>query len=139
MVDPWESPVACSHTPVALPRNSPVPSLPIVSSSSCCMVVSYLRFVGFGGGPGVAEPAGEGIDRRPRVRPRPALPTATRRFPWCAVRSVNGRGCDVVAAVAAEDDLSRYRILARGCPLGGYKRHRRGFCYFCSLHVGHIF
>ena len=104
MVDPWDSPVACSHTPVALPRNSPVPSLPIVSSSSCCMVVSYLRFVGFGGGPGVAEPAGEGIDRRPRVRPRSALPTAARRFPWCAVRSVNGRGCDVVAAVAAEDD-----------------------------------
>lgn len=68
------------------------------------MVVSDLRFVGFGGGPGVAEPAGEGIDRRPRVRPRPALPTAARRFPWCAVRSVNGRGCDVVAAVAAEDD-----------------------------------
>ena len=104
MVDPWDSPVACSHTPVALPRNSPVPSLPIVSSSSCCMVVSYLRFVGFGGGPGVAEPAGEGIDRRPRVRPRPALPTAARRFPWHAVRLVNGRDCDVVAAVAAEDD-----------------------------------
>ena len=58
----------------------------------------------FASDPVTAKPAGEGIDRRPRIRRRVALPTAARRFPGRAVRLVNGRDCDVMAAVTAEDD-----------------------------------
>lgn len=57
----------------------------------------------FASDPVTAKPAGEGIDRRPRIRRRVALPTAARRVPGRAVRLVNGRGCDVMAAVAAKD------------------------------------